>query len=224
MSCEHEHHHGHLHTAPIPTNASQSLYAKIDLSKVTALNLANPPDELQKLFRTQDDRYKLKPVIRSDCDEQLILHIPFINALVKLFSVILRSNGDKYCPKTIKFWKNDTTVDFDNAAAKEPTLTVQHPLVGVNYNDDEVPDEYENDAEFVEHYLPRHVFTGVQHLTVFIEDTHGDEEETHLHYLELRGEFTELTKDPVVTLYELAANPADHKNLTVSESANYSVG
>ena len=211
----HNHNHNHSHSAPMPTNESQSLVTKIDTPHVTALNLANNKEDIGKLFKTQDDKYKLKPVIKSDCDAQMIINIPFLNASVKLFSMIWRTNGDKYCPKTIKLWKNDKSIDFDNVNDKKPTFTVSHPEVGVMYNDDEVPDVLENDHDFVEHYLPLHIFTGVQHLTVFIEDIHNeDEDESHLHYMELRGEFTELTKDPVITMYELAANPADHKKIT----------
>lgn len=222
MSCESEHHHhAHLHVAPIPTNSAQSLLSKIDIPHVTALNVANPPDEVHKLFRTLEDKYKLQPVVKSDCDAQVVLNIPFLNASVKLFSLILRTNGDGYCPKKIRLFKNDTSIDFDNVESKKPTLVLENPQVGVMYSDDEVPEEIVDDGDFVEHYLPRHIFTGVQQLTLFIEDVWGDEDESHLHYIELRGEYTELTKDPVIALYELAANPADHKNMTEAETRNY---
>lgn len=234
MSCEHEHthshgsgngdSHSHSHVAPIPTNQSQNLLLKIDTPHVTALNLANEKLDLAKVFKKPEDKYTLSPVIKSDCDEQLIVNIPFLNASVKLHSIIIRSNGDKYCPKTIKLWKNDTTIDFDNVEDKKPTYAIEHPQLGVMYNDgeDELPESIDNDDEFVEHYLPRHIFTGVQLLTLFIQDIYGDEDESHLHYIELRGEYTELSKDPVITLYELAANPADHKNLAVNKTANFS--
>lgn len=236
MNCENEHYHGHnhgeghedadnhqghSHTAPVPTNASQSLLSKIDTFHVNALNLSNPPDELQKLFKFPDNKYQLKPIVKSDCDSQLIINIPFLNGSVKLYSIILRTNGDKYCPRTIKFWKNES-IDFDNATVKKPLYKVDHPQVGcmLNEGEDEFPESLSNEDEFVEHFLPRHSFTGVQQLTVFIEDIYGDEDECHLHYIELRGEFTELTRDPVITLYELAANPADHQKV---EATSYSM-
>ncbi|KAF3987981.1 hypothetical protein FT663_04208 [Candidozyma haemuli var. vulneris] len=227
MSCENEHFHGHSHShggddggddhvPPIPTSVATSLNSKVDLPHVTALNLENKPDDLQKLFKNGNSRYSLKPIIKSDADEQLILHIPFLNGSVKLHSIIIRSNGDKYCPKTIKVWKNNRDIDFDNVESVKPLHSLEHPNVGVNYNEDsdceeEVPESLEDDADFVEHHVPRHIFTGIQHLTLFFKDIYGDEEQVHLHSIELRGEFTELSKDPVITLYESAPNPADHK-------------
>lgn len=231
MSCEDEHHnhnHGHNqnhnHVAPIPTTAGQSLNNKIDTSKVTALNMANSADDLAKVFKDSTKKYQIKPIIKSDSDEQMIINIPFLNGSVKLYSIILRTNGDLYCPKTIKLFKNDTSIDFDNVDSKKPIQVLTHPQVGVANNDsDDLPEflESNNDDDFVEHYVSRHKFTGVNQLTIFIEDIYDEgEEECHLHSIELRGEFTELNKDPVITLYELAANPADHKNLTIVENQN----
>ncbi|CAI5756558.1 unnamed protein product [Candida verbasci] len=237
MSCEDEHYHnhnhnhnhnhgdedhGHDHIAPIPTNTSQSLNSKIDTFKVTALNLQNPNDDLSKLFKDSNNEYEIKPIIKSDCDSQLIINIPFLNGSVKLYSIIIRSNGDLHCPRVIKLFKNDKTIDFDNVEIKKPVQILQHPKIGVQCDDeDELPTILESDNEFVEHFVSRHKFTGVQTLTIFIESIHDDDEdEVWLHSVELRGEFTELNKDPIITLYESAANPQDHKNLTAIEENN----
>lgn len=228
-SDSHSHSHSHSHSyssdddhiAPVPTSSAQSLWGKIDHPHITALNMANASDDIQKIFKREEDKYCAKPVVRSDCDAQLIIHVPFVNVSVKLCSLILRTNGGSYCPRTIRLWKNDLLIDFDTATAKKPTFTIHHPHVGLA-DDDELPDIVTSDAEFVEHHLPRHVFLGVHHLTIFIEDVYGNEDELHINNIELRGEFSELTRDPVITLYELAANPADHKNLAVAESLNYS--
>lgn len=224
MSCEdHSHNHGdgdhnHSHVAPVPTLAAQLLNSKVDTFNVTALNVSNPKDDVPKLFKTAATRNELKPVIKSDADAQLILHIPFLNGSVKLHSVILRTNGADFCPKTIKLWKNNKSLDFESIDTK-PHFQITHPRVGTDYADvDELPDELDNEAQFVEHHLPRHVFSGVRHLTLFVEDIYGNEEETHLHSVELRGEFTELLRDPVITVYESAANPADHKAIGTAYS------
>ena len=238
MSCEdenfHSHSHGHDqgdsrdhddhdHIAPAQTTAAQSLWNKIDLPHVLALNVLNHPDDVPKLFKSYDHRYECNPVVKSDCDAQMIIHIPFANVSAKLSSIVLRTNGESFCAKTIRLWKNDPSIDFDSAGLKKPTFTIQHPEVGLpDYEDDEVPNAVESEAEFVEHLVPRHAFSGVTHLTIFIEDVHGSEDELWVHNIDLRGEFTQLSKDPVITLYELAANPADHKNMVAAESANFS--
>lgn len=221
----HSHNHGHSHgdgshEPPSQTYMAQLLNLKVDLTQVVGLNLLNPPEEAAKLFKDSALRYLLKPVIKSDADEQLILHIPFLNGSVKLHSIILRTNGALYCPKTIKLWKNARHIDFDNVNDSKANFTFTHPEVGVTYEDDEVPDELVTENDFVEHHLPKHLFSGVRCLTLFVQDIYGDEEECHLHSIELRGEFTELSRDPVITLYELAPNPADHK---VLEETKYRV-
>lgn len=208
----HSHSHGHSHEPPAETYSAQLVNLKIDTIQVVGLNVHNEPQEVAKLFKDSSLRYQLKPVIKSDADEQLILHIPFLNGSVKLHSMILRTNGGSYCPRTIKLWKNARHLDFDNINESSSSFTVTHPQVGVPYDeDDEIPDELVTESDFVEHHLPKHIFSGVRCLTIFIENIYGDEEECHLHSIELRGEFTELTRDPVITLYELAPNPADHK-------------
>ncbi|CAK9440625.1 uncharacterized protein LODBEIA_P46500 [Lodderomyces beijingensis] len=240
MSCEDEHHHDghnhnrnhnhnhghghdhdHDHVAPIPTSSSQSLNSKIDTFKVSALNMANPPQDLAKVFKNQDTKYEINPVIKSDCDEQLIINIPFLNGSVKLYSIILRTNGDLYCPKTIKLFKNDRSIDFDNIESKKAAQVLTQPQVGVAADADAESDTIESDTDFVEHFLPRHKFTGVEQLTLFIESIHEqDEDQCRLHSIELRGEYTELNRDTVVALYESAANPADHKTTTTLANEN----
>lgn len=49
-----------------------------------------------------------------------------------------------------------------------------------------------------------------------MEDNYGDDV-TRILYIGLRGEFKELNRAPVVTLYESAANPADHKKIVPGE-------
>lgn len=223
MSCENHHTHTHGdddHIPPEQTFAGQLLNAKINLPHVRALNVENTLDDVQKLFKPAAERYSLKPVVKSDADEQLIVQIPFLNGSVKLHLIILRTNGDRFCPKTIRLWKN-TDIDFDNVELTKPAFTLTHPHVGVAYNDpdDEMPDVVESDADFVEHHLPRRVFTGVQQLTLFVKDIYGDEDQCHLHLIELRGEYTELSRDPVVTIYELAPNPADHQKVDAAKTA-----
>jgi hypothetical protein len=52
----------------------------------------------------------------------------------------------------------------------------------------------------------------VRNLTLFFpENGSGDEDSvTTIRYIGLKGEWEEVKRDPIITIYELAANPADH--------------
>ncbi|KAJ3010995.1 PITH domain-containing protein 1 [Thoreauomyces humboldtii] len=52
--------------------------------------------------------------------------------------------------------------------------------------------------------------TKVRTLTLYFPDNFGSPT-TRITYIGLRGEWSEIKQDPVITVYELAANPADHK-------------
>jgi hypothetical protein len=56
-------------------------------------------------------------------------------------------------------------------------------------------------------------FGSVRNLTIYFPNNFGNPT-TQLYYVGLRGEFTEISKDPVITLYEAAPNPTDHVNIT----------
>lgn len=209
MLCHHHHHdHDHDHVPPIATNASQTLRNQIDFQRLTALNASQPNSELYKVFdKYEQTRYDVSAYVSLDLDEQLILNVPFLDSSVKLYLVILKTSGGELCPKTIKLFKNRRDLDFDHAEETKADFVLNHPQVG--YEGSESQDL--NEDNFVEHYLPRHVFSNLTHLTFFIQDLHGDSDECRLYYVELRGEHRKLSKDPVVTLYESAANPADHQ-------------
>lgn len=229
MSCEdehfdhshsHSHSHGdgddHSHIPPIQTSSVQNLREHIDFYQLRALNCQQKDEDLQRVFKANDDKFELSGFVESDADCQLILNIPF-NGNVKLYSIIIRSSGESaHCPRTVKLFKNNKTLDFDNIAGSKPVHKLEQPLVGPLDDTEANVDE----DTFVEHHLPRSQFQSTYHLTLFIEDNWDDDEDetTKLYYIELRGLFTSpLAKDPVITLYEAAANPADHKNLLQQE-------
>ncbi|ODV95528.1 hypothetical protein PACTADRAFT_3226 [Pachysolen tannophilus NRRL Y-2460] len=227
-------HHDHSHIPQIPTLPSQSLYTKIDLSRVSGLNLANRNDSLSGLFKNSETKYQIRPVFQTDLDNQLILNIPFTDN-IKLYSIILRTNGNAdHCPKNIKFFKNNDSIDFNNVNDIHSNHHCEHPLVGyfenVEYeaSNDLVNGrtqlEIREDSTFVEHHLPRHVFNNVNFLTIYFQNnwSNDDEEYLQLYSIEFRGEWSPLSKSHIITNYESAANPADHKNLLKQENKNYS--
>jgi hypothetical protein len=56
-------------------------------------------------------------------------------------------------------------------------------------------------------------FSNVRNVTLYIQKNFSDDDDetTRISYIGFKGEYTEFTRDPIITMYEAAANPADHK-------------
>lgn len=65
-------------------------------------------------------------------------------------------------------------------------------------------------------------FTNVRSITMYFTSSFGGEK-CKITYIGLKGEFTAINRDPVVTLYEVASNPADHKLKGASEEMGRSI-
>lgn len=109
--------------------------------------------------------------LESDCDEQLIIQIPFNNP-VKLHSLRIRASGGT-APKSLKLFLTQPSLDFDDAESLVPDMELEltrSQLDGTTF----IPVKYIK-------------FQNVFHLTVFIGTNQGDEETTRIEYLELVG-------------------------------------
>lgn len=149
--------------------------------------------------------------------------------MVKLHSILIRTTPDGHAPKTLKLFKNRTDLDFSLAADLTPVATLKHPE-GVGADPDASTNSgrlsastpistVDLDAEgIVEYSVNRAKFSNITNLSIYIPENHGDEDVTKILYIGLRGEWTKMSKNPVITLYEAAANPRDHKNLVPGEN------
>lgn len=225
MSCNHSHGHSHGDghpPPPIPTNPSQSLNSFISTSQLNALNLNNETSLLPLLFKSYEQRYSVNPIFTADDD--LIIHIPFTSP-VKIYSVILRTaNG---AAKNIAFYKNQPGLDFESVGSLKATYKAEHPHVGLDKGQvDQLAannvDSFEDDDTFVEHHLPRRLFSGVETFTLYFKDLWDDydDDEVVLFSIEIRGEWTGLKRDPVVAIYEASAQLGDHKKVKENISNN----
>lgn len=87
---DHDHHHageGHAHDHDDHGDASEQeyrltpeklLYEQIDFSKVATLNEEEPRSGEGILRKTWSQRLDSEPVLESDADEQLLMHIPYV--------------------------------------------------------------------------------------------------------------------------------------------------
>ncbi|KAI5778212.1 PITH domain-containing protein [Geopyxis carbonaria] len=204
-SCEDEHSHSHgggehNHDDDLTPAIQSSLYHYIEFDKITTFNEATPGTGKAIVKKTWEQRLDTSTILESDADEQLLIFIPFTGQ-VKLHSILIRASPSPDAPKTLKLFSNRDDLDFSSAADMLPVQTLDIPL--------------HTGEDYIEIPVKRALFNNIHSLTLFIEENHsnGEEDTTSLSYLGFKGDFTRLRKDPVITLYEAAANPADHKNL-----------
>lgn len=89
----HHHDHGHEnhdHSDDIQPALQYSLYRYINFDGVTCLNELEVGSGRAILKKTWVERLQLSPVLESDIDEQLLIHIPcvFSQSVSKLLSLV----------------------------------------------------------------------------------------------------------------------------------------
>jgi hypothetical protein len=84
--CHDEHdHHGHDysegaahdHTDDLTPALQNHIYEQIDFSAINTLNEADPRSGSRIVQKSWTDRLKAEPELKSDADEQLLMHIPY---------------------------------------------------------------------------------------------------------------------------------------------------
>ncbi|CAL2029503.1 hypothetical protein CAEBREN_15194 [Caenorhabditis brenneri] len=109
----------------------------------------------------------------SDCDEQLIVSLPF-NQPVKVHSVLIKGVSDRG-PKRVKVFINlPKTIDFDNAAGLEPTQFLEFDNSAANGDGQILPLKYVK-------------FQNVQNIQFFVENNTGGGDVTELVKLTVFG-------------------------------------
>ncbi|CAD5205900.1 unnamed protein product [Bursaphelenchus okinawaensis] len=145
--------------SPCPVAGQTDLTTFLDKQGIECLN----EDDSQNIQAMLAGRSEL----RSDCDEQLIINIPFITP-VKVHSIEIKGKGD-HAPKDVKIFANvPHTIDFDKAQSAEPIQTL-------NFVDDQV-----QSLKFVK-------FQNVKNIQLFIANNKGDEDVTIIEDIRLYG-------------------------------------
>eukprot|EP00053_Salpingoeca_punica_P009048 m.80848 g.80848 ORF g.80848 m.80848 type:complete len:227 (-) comp14860_c6_seq2:777-1457(-) len=197
-SGEHGHDHDHDHD-PAERGEEATLFPYIDMPKVRCMN-EHEVDAGKRVFRPWTDRLDRTKFVHSDVDEQLLFFIPFTGNVKLKSIVVIAEPGDEH-PRTMRAFKNREDVDFDMAERAAPVQEWQlqeDPSGNLRY-----------EAKLSQ-------FQGIHSLTLFFPDNFGAEQ-TKIHYIGLRGEFTKVVRDTIITVAEFAANPADHKKLAAAD-------
>lgn len=141
-----------------------SLSPQIAMDKVSCLN-QDDSSTVANIFKDNS------AYLESDCDEQLLIVIPF-TCPVKLHSISLRASSTQG-PKTVKLFVNEPNVDFSLVEDMDPT---QELVFSASQLDGTVvPLKYV-------------CFQKVSSLTIFVEDNQEDEDTTIIERLQLFGQ------------------------------------
>ncbi|KIH68067.1 putative thioredoxin [Ancylostoma duodenale] len=111
-------------------------------------------------------------VLRSDCDEQLIISLPFTQP-VKVHSIMLKGTDNK-TPKVVRVFSNlPKTLDFDGASSVEAVQVL------------EFSEKAQNEPELQP--LKYVKFQNVNNIQLFIENNHGGGDVTEIEKLRIYG-------------------------------------
>lgn len=205
----------HDHQIPTftPTSNEDNLKDFIDLDNVQVLNCKYIPrsNTFNDFINNAIDTYENGTVLESDCDNQILLVIPFYGP-VTLYSVLMDTSGSEGQPKHLDIYKDlDSSFNnFNSILSRKPDQSIE-VLVGCNGIN-----EYPLDRT--------KIFKNVSKVHMLLPDNWEDDEDliTKISYLEIRG----FSKDSVTKArnqteptrvffkpaqYEALGNPKDHK-------------
>ncbi|KIJ66801.1 hypothetical protein HYDPIDRAFT_149766 [Hydnomerulius pinastri MD-312] len=189
-SCGHES-HDHDHDAG-DVGSNDNLFPHIDRPNVVALNATGNGFSVIKPWheRTSEEVY-----LESDADEQLIIRVPFTGS-VKLRSLLLKTGPGDQTPEKVVLFANRPSLDFSDVQETTPTQEF----------------EVAEGRDVGEYAVKAAKFSNISSVTLFIPSNRGADS-TRIYYVGFLGHWSERKGNPVITVYEAQANPADHKKI-----------
>ena len=95
-----------------------SLYNYIDHDNVQCFN-EKVVRSIQSILKPHHTRQDRSTYVESDCDDQLLVHIPFTGS-VKLMSIGLSAGPEEAMPSHLKLFINRPDIDFGNVDTIQP--------------------------------------------------------------------------------------------------------
>ncbi|KAJ2004353.1 hypothetical protein GGI04_002634 [Coemansia thaxteri] len=207
MSCHHEageddyhghghgHDHDHDHGDEADTGPSDSLFGKVLDEQAWCLNEAEA-GSIRRVFKPWHRRLDTTELVTSDVDGELLIYVPF-NGMVKLKSIFVWGGAGGSAPQRLRVFANRDDLDFDSIEGAECTQEW---------------DLARGAREPVEYAVRAARFGAVRCLTLLVPRCFdAPDAPTELLFLAFRGDWMPLRADPVISIYELTPNAADHK-------------
>ncbi|KAF9469042.1 PITH domain-containing protein [Collybia nuda] len=202
-SCGHEN-HGHDHDHDHDTSdlgPQDNLFIHIDRSNVVALNANGHGSDVIKPWHERLDE---TISIESDADDQIIIRIPFTGS-VRIRSLLLKTGPTDQTPSKVALFANEASLDFEDVADKNPTQ---------EFN-------VAQGREVGEYAVKTAKFSNISSVTLFFPASQGADS-TQVYYVGFLGHWSERKNNPILTVYEAQANPADHKKIQGMDGATNS--
>jgi hypothetical protein len=190
----HDHDHDHDHDSS-DLGPQDNLYSKIDRSNVTALNTTAAGSPGPEVIKPWHQRLDESVSLVSDADDQMIIRVPFTGS-IKLRAILLKTGPADQTPSKVFLFANEETLDFQDIADKTPVQEL----------------DIAQGREVGEYIVKTAKFSNVTSVTLFFPSSQGADN-IQIYYLGFLGQWTERKKDPLLTVYEAQANPADHKKI-----------
>lgn len=224
--CEHHGHCEHLQAAE-DTAHLYNLYKYIDMENLVCLN-ERVADSGKKVFKPFEvfflyklifpqERKDSNTFVESDVDEELLFNIPFTGS-VKLKGIIIAAENGETHPASVAIFKNRSYMTFDDANVGPLRILLSFYIQAAP---DQCLELHEDPNGEITYPLKVMKFGSVQHLSLHFKTNFGGET-TRIHYIGLRGDFTEARrKDILIANYELRPNIADHKTDLLNQGGHY---
>ena len=173
----------HYVQEPSPKGAGVSLNLKafgISEAYMDITNAAIDKAQVNCLNQNDDDGHVVSNIfsgegyLESDCDEQLLIHIP-LRAECKIHSIkIVSSQSPASAPKTIQIFVNNPHLDFGSAEETHPVQTFKLKPSDLS------PDSPPLTLDFV-------LYQKVTCLSIFVKSNQGDDDRTIINRFYLVG-------------------------------------
>ena len=195
--------HGHNHDLYDHTHDEDDsmlgeipLFGQIDSDGITCLN--ETEDNMgQRCFKPYEERETEEPFLESDADEQLLIHVPFTEAVTIKSICFVGHHGGK-APRNVKMWVNKQAhdIDFDTAESATPTQEIK-----------QLHEDFDGSCYY---FTKRGKFNSVSSLTIFVQDNYGADT-TRINFIGFKGEYGKGKRRAVHAIYEVTPDAMDAK-------------
>lgn len=163
------------------------------------------PENAKEVIKPWDERDDNTKFLESNVDDQLIIHVPFVEN-VRIKSILLKLGRGEMTPRHLKIYANHSTiVDFAEAESTRPQLNISL---------------LEGETGVVEYPVRVASFTSVHSLSLFFGDSVGGEG-SRIYYLGFKGDLRSIKREVDSKLEVPAPNAAD---APLTDRASHKVG